>query len=155
MRARKDRAPNGMRVQDSASIHASRDSEMQQGLRGRAAITAHDVGRFVHLQKLLRRKAPLIQSRRSNCQAQRLAGNYRAEVSARAQDPASRVEALSNLHQVCNSVRISATIGPCRTNTSSGGQWPGSGFSSLHVRDYSKPGLWSAVSFLLISVNRK
>src|SRR5947208_4560867 len=99
MRARKDRAPDGMRVQDSASIHASRDSEMQQGLRGRAAITAYDVGRFVHLEKLLRRKAPLVQSRRSNCQAQRLAGNHRAEVSARAQHPAACMEALSNFCQ--------------------------------------------------------
>jgi len=60
MRARKDRAENGMRVQDRAGVHASRDGDMQQRLRGWAAIAAHDVSRFIYLQKLCRREASLV-----------------------------------------------------------------------------------------------
>src|SRR5216683_1640733 len=45
MRARKERAPNRMSVQDRAGIHAARDGEMQQGFRRRAAFAAPSISR--------------------------------------------------------------------------------------------------------------
>src|SRR6266851_1781130 len=100
VRTRKDRAPNGMRVQDRAGIHATRDGEMEQGFRGRTAFAANDVRRVVDLQKLRWRKGTLVQARRSNGQPQWVAGNHGAKVSTRAQNPATFVKALSNFRQL-------------------------------------------------------
>src|SRR5256885_15265034 len=111
MRARKDGAPNRMSVQDRAGVYAARDGEMEQSFRRRSAIAAYDVGRFVHFQKLRRRKASLVQARRSNRQPQRLAGNHRAEVSTGAQNPSARMKTLSNLHQASGCFRKGQTVG--------------------------------------------
>src|SRR5260370_41068426 len=92
VRTRKNRAPNGMSVQDRPGMSAANDGKMKQGFRGRPAIAAYHVSSFIHLQELPGREAALVQARRSNRQAQRLAGNYRAEVSARSHNPSAIVK---------------------------------------------------------------
>src|SRR6267154_899346 len=63
VRPRKDRAPNRMRVQNRTGAHTVHDGQMQQGFRGRPAMAADDVSRFIHLQELHWRKAALVQAR--------------------------------------------------------------------------------------------
>src|SRR6267154_5751772 len=43
MRARKDRAPNRVSMQDRSSTHAAHNGEMKQGFGGRSAITADNI----------------------------------------------------------------------------------------------------------------
>src|SRR6266849_403352 len=105
MRSRKDGAPNRMSVQDRAGLHAARNGDVEQGFGRRPAISAKNVGRFVHLQKLRGRKIALVQAGRSNGQAQRLAGNHRAEVSTRSQNPAARMKTSSDLRQALTNLR--------------------------------------------------
>src|SRR5580693_5050510 len=110
VRAGKNRAPHGMRVQNRACIHAANNGGMQQRLRGWPPFAANHVGLLVHLEKLGGREAALVQSRRSNSQPQRVARQNRAEVSARSQDPASRIETPSNLRQACGSLSEAVTV---------------------------------------------
>src|SRR5260370_38281699 len=70
VRTRKNRAPNGMRVQDRAGIHATRDGEMEQGFCGRTACAANDVRRVGDLQKLRWRKGTRPQARPLNAHPQ-------------------------------------------------------------------------------------
>src|SRR6266849_3646238 len=122
MRARKDRAPNRMSVQDRAGIHAARDGEMEQGFSRRPAFATHHVTCSVHLQELRGRKAALVQSRRSNREAQRLAGNHRAEVSTRTQDPSARVKVFSNPSQISSDLREPCSLRLLDTHALSGGK---------------------------------
>ena len=148
MRTGENCAPDRMRVQDRAGIHAACDGQMEQGFRGRTAITLYHVRRIVDLQKLCRRKAPLIQSRRSNGQPQWVAGNHCAEVSTRAQNPATRVKTLSNFRQVSSNLRENCTVRFCSWQLLPAWNGPSSsrGFGISHCNSHGKPNLRSVGS---------
>ena len=144
MRTRKDRAPNGMCVQDCASIEAARDGEMKQGFRGRPPITLYHVRRIVDLQKLPGRKSALVQSCRSNGQPQRLAGNHRAEVSTCAQNPAALVKTLSNFRQTIGNLRETASVlaGLPALRSITSGTNASLGFTFRHARHSTTQSKW-------------
>src|SRR5216683_2684365 len=77
--------------------HAAHNGYVEQRFGRRAATAADDVDGTIHLQELRGCKAAFVQAARSNGQAQRLAGNHRAEVSTRSENPAARVEAPPSL----------------------------------------------------------
>jgi len=92
-----------MSMQDRAGTHAAHNGYVEQRFCRGLAIAANDAGGIVDLKKLRGRKRALVQSRRSNRQAQRLSGNYGAEVSTRSQNPSARVKIFSNPRQFSGS----------------------------------------------------
>src|SRR6266849_505077 len=154
MRSRKDGAPNRMSVQDRAGLHAARNGDVEQGFGRRPAISAKNVGRFVHLQKLRGRKITLVQAGRSNGQAQRLAGNHRAEVSTRSQNPAAHMKTPSDLHQALTNLREFGCLWLHGWNALPGVAGLGLGHPILHRKHYSNPGgrLQSSTSIAMRTV---
>src|SRR5713101_280986 len=138
MRPRKHSAPNRMSVQDRAGTHTARDGDVEQRFRRGPSISADDVDGIIHLQELRGCEAALVQTCRSNRQPQRLARNHRAEVSTRAQNPAARVETLSDLRQVLTNLREFACLWLHGLNTDerSGAV---AGPPILHCKHYTNP----------------
>src|SRR5713101_5182682 len=99
MRPRKDSAPSRMSVQDRANLQAAHNGDVEQRFGRWPTIAADDVDAIIHLQELRGCEAALVQSRRSNGQAQRLTRNHRAEVSTRSENPSARVETPPSLGQ--------------------------------------------------------
>src|SRR5713101_1817045 len=88
-----------MRVQDCARPAGSCDADVEQGFRGRLALTVKRLPFVVDLEELAGGKRPFIDAGSSDRQAQRLAFHHSAEISARAERPSAAVERAPRLRQ--------------------------------------------------------
>src|SRR6266849_6789342 len=139
MRPRKDGAPNRMSMQDRAGTHAAHNGYVEQRFGRRAATAADDVDGTIHLQELRGCKAAFVQAARSNGQAQRLAGNHRAEVSTRSENPAARMKTSSDLRQALTNLREFGCLWLHGWNALPGVAGLGLGHPILHRKHYSNP----------------
>src|SRR6266852_2765431 len=140
MRSRKDGAPNRMSVQDRAGLHAAHNGDVEQGFGRRPAISAKNVDGIIHFQELLGCEAAFVQARGRNRQPKRLAGNHRAEVSTRAQNPPARMKAPSDLRQALTNLREFGCLRLHGFNAPMGGAGFGRVCHILHRKHYSNPG---------------
>jgi hypothetical protein len=84
-------------MQYSAGSTKSGDFEMQQSLRGWAAITLKQVACSVNAEDVIGGELVFLDAARSDCDLERVAPKNRAQVTARAQHPTPREKSSANI----------------------------------------------------------
>src|SRR6185503_12386035 len=89
---RQNTAPNRMRVQYCACSFESRNRDVQQSFSRSAAFASDNFAFLINLQYMLAVELAFIQAACRDCEPQRIALYYRAEVAASPKHPAAPVK---------------------------------------------------------------
>jgi len=97
MDAGKNGAPDGMGVKDAAGIALANDFQVERGFGGGLAFSAKNVAGVIDLEKLFRGEGALVEPGGGDSEEQWVAVQSCAEITACAEDPATRVELATNV----------------------------------------------------------